>query len=609
MHTLIDQIDNFIPRLADLVRTIPWPLMLPMVAIAVSLRDRIVAVLVILMVAAGTIDIRAGLIGILLGQAIGAGSCYFRGRDLRRRSIRPRIIGEASSARTPRGWLHLMRRRALTTALFTRFMPGEHGLAFTASGFSGRLPPRFAAAAILSWVLWTAFYAGVTFAIGAPIEQFLSFHAEFPGLLLGSAIAVVIPNTIALGLTYHGRRRVRTIVSRWTHREFWPTSIIYFPLLPLLAYLTLRRRGFTVFTCCNPGIAFGGGIVGESKKAILDALGSGPAEGYVLASHLISADLPPEQRAVAALHAIRTRPELGGFPIILKPDTGERGYALKLARTPDDLRRYFTGVHALHAPVLLQAYHSGPFECGILWARYPDGPRHDGRGGREGFIFSITRKDFPVLIGDGIHTLEELILDHPRFHAQADVFLERFAGQRQRILRAGQALRLAEAGNHCQGTLFRDGIDLWSQELEDRIDSIARNFAPPPSHSRVACLTPPDASDGASAPPQAPGSASPLLDIGRFDIRYESDDALRRGQGFAIVEFNGTFGESTNIYDPNRSLFWMYRTLARQIRLIYELGASRRDAGIRPIPLLEVLLTIFRHQRSRGGRSSPALAD
>src|SRR5690606_35724469 len=125
------------------------------------------------------------------------------------------------------------------------------------------------------------------------------------------------------------------------------------------------------------------------------------------------------------------------------------------------------------------------------------------------------------------------ILDHPRFHTQAAVFLERFAGQRERVLAKGEVMRLAESGNHCQGTLFRDGGDLWSEAFEDRVDQIARAFRPTALFG------------GASA-----REGEPLLDIGRFDVRYTSDEAVRRGEGFAIVEFNGTAGESTNIYDP-----------------------------------------------------------
>ena len=36
---------------------------------------------------------------------------------------------------------------------------------------------------------------------------------------------------------------------------------------------------------------------------------------------------------------------------------------------------------------------------------------------------------------------------------------------------------------------------------------------------------------------------------GRFDIRFESTAALRRGEGFAIVEVNGIGGEAIDSYN------------------------------------------------------------
>jgi hypothetical protein len=153
------------------------------------------------------------------------------------------------------------------------------------------------------------------------------------------------------------------------------------------------------------------------------------------------------------------------------------------------------------------------------------------------------------------------------------------------VLAAGERVRLAESGNHCQGTLFRDGSDLITPALEDAIDRIARGYQP--------------AASGATR-------AGAQLDIGRFDVRYESDEALRRGEGFSIIEFNGTAGESTNIYDPERSIFWMYRVLAGQWRLMYELGAARRREGAKPLSLLEILRGTRAYNRERTGS---ALAD
>ena len=44
------------------------------------------------------------------------------------------------------------------------------------------------------------------------------------------------------------------------------------PLALWLPWLALRHRGPMTFTCVNPAIGMGGGVVGESKLAILRAL-------------------------------------------------------------------------------------------------------------------------------------------------------------------------------------------------------------------------------------------------------------------------------------------------------------------------------------------------
>jgi hypothetical protein len=161
------------------------------------------------------------------------------------------------------------------------------------------------------------------------------------------------------------------------------------------------------------------------------------------------------------------------------------------------------------------------------------------------------------------------------------VFLARFADIASRVPEKGERLRLAVSGNHCQGTLFRDGADLITPELEGAIDELASAFPMP---------------DG------SPGG----LDFGRFDLRYTSDEELRAGRGFMVVELNGTMSESTNLYDPKKSPAWSYRVLFGQWRLMYELGAARRRAGGRAMTLRELLRAAREHF---AGRDGPAIAD
>jgi hypothetical protein len=220
----------------------------------------------------------------------------------------------------------------------------------------------------------------------------------------------------------------------------------------------------------------------------------------------------------------------------LKPDAGQRGAGVRQVHNLAEVETY---LQENPVAVLVQVYHPGPFEAGIFYYRLP--------GEVTGHIFSITDKVFPVLTGDGQSTLEALIWRHPRFRMQARTFLTRHEVSRHRILAHGEQFVLALAGNHCQGTMFRDGSALITPELERCVDLIARRF--------------------------------PGFYIGRFDVRYADREAFKAGRDLAIVELNGVTSESTNLYDPSWSLIQAYRTLFRQWALLYRIGSANRQRG------------------------------
>lgn len=539
---------------ARLVERVPWWVSLMVIAAAVWRRPRIAAALAGVLVGFMLVDFGVAAAGVLAG--LGIATCLAWTRGARGDS---RVIGSGLHARTRADWDRLIRARPVLSGLGAGFTPGgrdAHAMAAGALRLWRAWPGTIA-----GWVVWTVVFFVVpvvaTGAVAAPLGEAWGVA----GLALGLAAAAMLPRVLGPALTRMGRAWLRITFHRATRREYWPTLVQYLGLAPVFVRMAARHGGAT-FTCCNPGIPGGGGIVGESKTAILDALGGSP---LVLPAVLIGARADAGERADEALRAIASRPELGGFPVILKPDAGQRGFAVKVARGEDDVRAYFGQVRS---PVIVQRYHAGPRECGIVWVR-------GGAGGRVGRIFSITRKEFPVVVGDGRRTLEELILRHPRFHCQAAVFFERMAAERSRVLGEGERVRLAQSGNHCQGTKFTDGADLITPDLERVIDGFAAGFASP-------------------------------LDMCRFDMRYETDEGLRRGEGLAVVELNGTTGESTNIYDPGKSIAWAYGVLAEQWRLLYELGAARRKAGVKPMGLLAVVREARRQVRERSG---PAVAD
>ena len=304
--------------------------------------------------------------------------------------------------------------------------------------------------------------------------------------------------------------------------------LFYAPVGAWTAWLALRFGGYRTMSSANPGMP-DGGIVGESKFEILARL----PEAWVVPSHLIQPGALEDR--LRALRAVLDGAPWG-FPIVLKPDTGQRGSGVRLARSLVDARNYLA---AVHGPVVVQPYHPGPFEAGVFYYRFP--------GAARGRILSITDKHFPAVVGDGVSSIADLVWAHSRYRMQARTFLARLGGRAHEVPAAGVTVRLAMAGNHAQGTMFRDGAALLTPALEARIDEIARAY------------------DG--------------FFVGRFDIRYTSREAFTAGRDFAIVELNGATAESTNIYDPDRSLLSAYRVLFHQWRLVFAIGAANRRAG------------------------------
>lgn len=477
--------------------------------------------------------------------------------------IRWVALAIAGSRRAPpEDWIHRLSARPLKTAFADQFLPFRRD-----SGLRHLLASRSAwslvrGVAIAVWAALIALASTVLWSLAraaAPGDAHTLFW-------LAIALAVwLLLGVFELGISRSGRHTLRARWTRAVRLEYWPAWLFYSPLVPYAVYLGRRHGAFMAPSCCNPAIDAGGGIVGESKSAIMRNLAHGAEERVrpaVLPTLLIDPGAA-EDRTARAIELAQAA-EIP-WPFILKPDAGQRGYAVRLMRGPEDVLAYFSN---MKRPAVLQPYHPGPHECGILWARSTSADR--------GGIFSITRKTFPVVTGDGRRTLEELIESHPRFRCQAPVFLARFAGAASSIPAEGQSVRLAVSGNHCQGTLFEDGADLITPELERAVDDLARGF----------------------------GGGG--LDFGRFDIRYTSEEELRRGTGFAVVELNGTFSESTNLYDPSRSPLWAYAVLFRQWRTLYALGARRRDAGARPMTIPELFAIVRAHFADRDG---PAIAD
>jgi hypothetical protein len=406
-------------------------------------------------------------------------------------------------------------------------------------------------------LLWTPLIVGLAALLGSGVLTMISSMLQGAMLLrlaLAAMMVLMLARLITALLTFRGRRMLVASLRRVLRWEFWPPWAFYPPVVLYCLWLALKHRSLTLFTAANPGI-IGGGLVGESKMDILRPLL--PLEAYVAQAVCIGAALDAEERVQQA-KLFMARHNLH-YPVVLKPDVGERGYGVVVVQHEATLREY---LHTTDVDTIVQAYAPGA-EFGVFYYRFP--------GEERGRIFSITDKRFPVVVGDGHHTLEWLILKDSRAICMATAYARRQPHLMYTIPSAGEPVQLVDIGTHCRGALFLDGSSLATPALEAAIDHIGK---------------------------QVEG-----FYFGRFDIRTPSIEDFKQGRNFKVVELNGVSSESTNIYDPAHSLLDAYRILFAQWRIAFAIGATNRARGVRPLSLIAIARLLLQYVRQDSTRS------
>lgn len=545
----------------EVSRDMAWWVMVLLIIVATFVTEDGTVIAVGLAIAHHQIDWGVGFIACLLGIGAGDGGLWLIGRVFGRRALRlPLLRGWLPESSLER-WGRWFDRHTIQAVFLARVIPGTRLPTYLAAGLLSRRAHGFLFWAAVAAFVWTPLILLTVILVGPGVFEAMRSVFSGPVAIVVSIVALFVGiRSVVYLFTWEGRRRLSRDVSLVRRHEFWPAWLFYLPLAPYVLWLAARHGRPMTFTCINPSIAHGGGTVGESKWDILEKLSA--SREWVTATAMIPDHLSAEDRAARVDELVGSEERFGGYPVVVKPDAAQRGHGFKVVRSREEAERYFRD---MTRSAILQAFHPGPHEIGVLWER--DDSRSGGR------IFSITRKRFQTLTGNGRDTLERLIWKHARYRMQAETFLKRFDAQRDRVLGEGETLHLAVAGNHCQGTMFEDGGDLITPALEARFNEISLSFA----------------DNG--------------LDFGRYDVRFEDEEALRRGEGFQIIELNGTMSESTNMYDPRRSLWWAYGVLFRQWRAMFRLGAWRRSQGVRPMRLMELLEAARDHFRGRPGSS------
>src|SRR6185436_18988863 len=116
---------------------------------------------------------------------------------------------------------------------------------------------------------------------------------------------------------------------RLSHWEYWPFAIIQFPFFMYWLWLSLRARSLFFFSASNPGITMGG-MLGESKHDVLKLV----PDQYK--PKTIFVEYPATKESVLDLFSQHHFQ----FPVIFKPDLGERGFMVKRIFNERDVEGY-----------------------------------------------------------------------------------------------------------------------------------------------------------------------------------------------------------------------------------------------------------------------------
>lgn len=307
-----------------------------------------------------------------------------------------------------------------------------------------------------------------------------------------------------------------------TQWEFWPFSVLYFPVHFYYTWLAIKYRSFFFFTASNPSIDFGG-MLGESKAEIFNLL----PQGYIAKYKLLQAG-----ELIEAQHFA----DKIGYPLIVKPNVGERGKLVELINSLEELENY---VAKCPVPFLMQEFVDFPVELGVFFVRYP--------GSGSGRVTSVVQKDFLSVTGDGKSTVRSLLEKTPRAVVQLDFNHPRF----EKILKYKPAQEekviVEPIGNHCRGTLFLNRADLIDEGLNHAFDNIASQI------------------EG--------------FYFGRFDLRCRSVDDLKQLKNFKILELNGAGSEPGHIYHPGYSIWKGYKSIFWHLNVLGQISKINKDNG------------------------------
>ncbi len=326
---------------------------------------------------------------------------------------------------------------------------------------------------------------------------------------------------------------MRKLLQKITHWEQWPFKLLYMPVSIFWLVYIIRSGAVWFFTPSNPKLTFGG-MEGEPKKEMYDLL---PPQLYPPTFNVLPGEPLPSIQQKMEAHGI-------DYPFVVKPEVGGQGILFRKIDNTEELAHYH---RMIPVEYIVQSLVHYPMEVSVFYIRHPQ----QEKGRITGFLHKVPLQ----VIGDGVHTLEQLIQQHPKGRKRTGELHSKHKENWVRVLDKGEQYMLSYAANHNRGAHFidlKEHIDADLAAIFDRISHRINDFF-----------------------------------YGRYDIMCNSVEDLKQEKNFTILEYNGCGAEPNHFYDTGYTLMGAYREILLHWKALYEISRYNRLQGIAPWPLLK----------------------
>ncbi len=226
------------------------------------------------------------------------------------------------------------------------------------------------------------------------------------------------------------------------------------------------------------------------------------------------------------------------YPIAVKPDVGTMGFMFRKIDNADQLKIYHSKMPSIY---IVQEWVYYPIEVSVFYYRYP----FKQKGKITGFI----KKAFLEVEGDGRSTLWQLIQKYDRVQFRLHEMKTQHNNHLQNIIPEGEIYILSHALNLSRGGKL---VSL-SHEIDEQLLKVFDDL----SHY------------------------TKQFYYGRYDIKCNTIEQLKRGMNFTILEYNGSGAEPHHAYGNGNTLWQAQKIFLYHWKILYQISKYNKKQGMK----------------------------